>query len=330
MPLPTLVKSWQFQVNQTVPSQGSGLATERRVIRIVKDVLKAFASNPWSVRGSSNGVAAAMDSTDRWASDADIVKAASGTAHSWIVLRQTGIATNFELCIDMNSASQTAASFVVSPSVGFSGGSTTARPTAADEIVLINASAWIDANDVQHQIHAMQSTDGQCTRLQIWRGGTNQCTFMLFDRPQNPPAGWTNPSVSFVIPATSGYAGAYTNLISVVNGRGRGSATFNIFMTGENNTNAQGSFNLCASDPTQGMGSVPNDFDGQWPFYPVGIGSVSANHRGRHGTLFDLWWRPIAVNDADSFPNNAATRQFMALGNLIFPWVGDATTALLT
>ncbi len=326
MGLPTLVKTWQFAVNQTVAAQGSGVATDQAILYAVKNILSGFGTLPWTVRGSSNSSAAAMDATDRWTSAAAVVKA--GGAHSWIVLRQTGIATNFELCLDCNSGAGGSITVVISPSAGFTGGSTTARPTATDEIVLINSTTWCSGQDVQHQIHAMQSTDGQCTRLQIWRGGTNQCTFWLFDKPNNPPAGWTNPSVSIALGTSSGIVSSYSNLQGSSNFRGRGSATFNMFATGEN-AQAVGN-SIVAADASLGLGSVPNDFDAAWPFYPIGIGSSQASHRGRHGSLFDLWWRPNAVNDADTFPNNAATRQFVAMANLIHPWVGDSTVPLLT
>lgn len=322
MALPTLVKTWQHSINQTVAAQGSVVATEKRLIRTIKNLLIGFATNPWTVRGSGNATTGAMDAVDRWTADSDITKAAGGSPHSWIVLRQTGIAANFEVCLDMNISSQGLMSVIVSPSAGFTGGSNTARPTATDEIVLISAATWFSAVDTQHQIHAQQSTDGQCTRLQVWRGSTNQCTFWLFDKPQNTPTGWTNPSISLAVGATTSLAMTYGTLITAIT-KGRGSATFSLFWTAEG-----ASSTLLAN--LADVGSVANDFDANWPVFPIGIASTQLSHKGRHGTITDLWWSPNGIASADTLPNNAGTRDFAVLGNLIFPWTGDATTPLLT
>lgn len=328
MTLPILAKTWQFQVNQTIPAQGSLLATMRRVIRTLKDLYKSFGLMPWTVSGSSNAVAAAMDGVDRWAVDTDLVWNTAGLAHSWIVLRQIGIAVNFEVCIDLSNSSSPIGSIIVSPSVGFAGGSTIARPTAADEMVVLNNVILTSANDSQFQIHGFQSTDGECTRFSIWRLGTNNATFSLFDKPQNPVPGWVNPSVSFWASSSSAIAATYAFLGTIsaaANGRGRGVSTMNIGMTGEGGAAGAG---FLAENAT--IGSVANQLSNEWMMPPIGIVSQTALNIGRHGNLFDLWWRPLGVNDADTFPNNPLTRQFAALGNLIFPWTGDATIPLLT
>src|SRR5574338_1505169 len=101
MALPTLIKTWQIVRNVSIPSLGSTLAHSRRIWKTIKDQMIGFGSNPWTVRGSSNSVAAGMDSVDRWAADANLVW--GGGTHSWIVLRQNQIATNYEVCIDLNN-----------------------------------------------------------------------------------------------------------------------------------------------------------------------------------------------------------------------------------
>lgn len=328
MPLPTLQKTWQFSVNQTVTPQGSLTATARRVMRTLKNLLIGFGTLPWTVRGSCDSVAAGMDQVDRWDSDTDLVWAVSGAAHSWIVLRQTGIATNFEVCIDLNSSTAGQGSIVVSFSAGFTGGTTTNRPTATDESVVVSATNLMSNLDAQYQIHTMQSTDGECTRISIWRAGTNNCTFALFDKPNNPVTGWTNPSVSFWLAQTTTIAASYASLGNIATtalGRGRGVSNMNMACTGEGDPD--GSL-FIASDAT--IGGIANQLNSEWSMFPMGVCSLTTNNVGRHGSLFDIWWKPIGISDADTLPNDAANRDFVALGSIILPWTGDATIPLIT
>jgi hypothetical protein len=314
MPLPTLSKTWQHNVNQVIPAQGSNLATNRRNFKLLKDSLIGFGTLPWTTRGSSNSTTAGMDAVDRWATDADLVW--GGGVHSWYVFRQTGIATNFEMCLDLNSSSPYIGTLAVSPSVGFTGGSTSARPTATDEIVLINNNVLGGAynGDVDTKLHVMQSTDGQCTRVMFWAQNGNT-TFYLFDKPNNPVSGWTNPSVSIAI--AGGLGGAVVaslgNLLTAANGRGRGTSTMNLYLTAEG---------IGSSGNLMDLLTQVNDFDSNAPFFPIGLLSLTTSHRGRHGSLFDLWYGMTIIANSDTYPNDAS-RQFAQLGDLILPWNGS-------
>jgi hypothetical protein len=341
MPLPTLSKTWQLSINQTVTAQGSVNATAQRILRTIKNLMKGFGSSPWTCSGSSNAGgttgsptgSAAMDGVDRWTTDADLVgtPAGSNSRHGWIVLRQTGIATNYEICWDIFTTSQPNTMVaIISPSAGFTGGSATARPTATDEIVIFGTenpstpASWGSGVDAQHQIHVWQSSDGQCTRIVVWRASTNLCTFWLFDKPTDTVSNWTNPGVSGMYAVGSGIAITYANLSpnSTFKSRSSSTVTFTPKFSGESDTNG-----LLAN--TTDIGTIANDFDGNWPFFPIGLYSTNAGSKGRIGNIFDLWWRPSGVSSGDTFPNNASTRQFIAMGPLILPWTGDSTTALL-
>lgn len=96
--LPTPAKTHQWD-HTTVTGQGSTAADLKRGLRTaIVDKLLAKASGAPTCKGSSNGTTAAMDNTNRWASDADLVWNTAGNAHSWIVL-QFGAA--FYLCLDL-------------------------------------------------------------------------------------------------------------------------------------------------------------------------------------------------------------------------------------
>lgn len=326
MALPTLIKTWQISRNISCPPAGSTLAKARFQMRTLKNTLIGFGSGAWTVRGSSSSVAAGMDSVDRWAADADLVWNNSGSAHSWIVLRQTGIATNFELCIDLNQTFERSGSIIVSPAAGFTGGSTTARPTATDEIVLINNAEIQPEFDVQSYLNVWQSTDGSACRIVLWQANI-QRMFWLFEKPRNPRASWANPSFSIVMSSAGGSSQAiFSNLFRAYAsalGRSRiGTTTALMTCTGET---AQAGF-LPSTSPTA---TSANEIDLAWDMYPIGLATDTVGVRGRHGLLHDIWWAPTSVGQGDTAPNDSADRQFVKMGDLWLPWHPSGSTVPL-
>lgn len=339
MTTPTLSKTWQFAVNQTLLALGTTNANSARLIRSIKNILKGFGSHPWTCSGSSNAAGTtgaptgtgAMDGVDRWTTDADVNGAGANSRHPWMVLRQTGIATNFEICFDLNSTgSINTMTFVVSPAAGFTGGSATARPTATDEIVTITATTWINSDDTTRQLHVWQSSDGQCTRVMVWCNATTPVMmplFWIFDKPKNPVSGWTNPSIFGTYAITAGLAITNANLTSstsILKGLGPSGAMV-LRLTGE----GAGSTVQIWTASTNGAGNQANELDGTWPFYPIGIYSLTVAMKGRHGELFDLWWKSFAITDGDNIPTDLTQRKFVCFGPFILPWTGDGTVPLM-
>lgn len=323
MALPALAKTWQHSVNNSSPAQGSAATDNRRMLRLIKDALVGFGSNPWTVQGSCNGAGGAGSfsqppgGTDKWLTDADLVGNTAGSNHSWIVLRQTGIAANFELCIDLAASTANACTIVVSPAAGFTGGSATARPTATDEIVLISTTTFTaNSADVAIRWSVSQSTDGQCTRI-WWAAAGAVCGWMLFDKPGNPTSGWSNPSASWAMTGVPTAANLFGS-----NGRMRsGSTNGNVCMLVEGYTT-----NLGPNDTV--FGNIANEIDSAWPMYPLGFACVTTGVRGRHGSLVDAWAGSAAVGTGDTYPNDASN-QFVQIGALILPWNGGAVNLTL-
>jgi len=315
MPLPSLSKTWQFNVNQTVAASGTQLTNNRSSLRAIKDSLLGFGSTPWTTRYSCDSVAAgsAGDGVDRWDSNADLVWSAAG-AQSWYILKQAGISSNFQIGLFLNVASSngTLLTLSFSPNAGYTGGTTTAKPTATDEVTLISQTNWGGNNvDVQQRIHVMQSTDGQCTRIMMCDTGVFKMMWM-FDKPGNPVTGWSNPSITLALASNSSTDVLTTaNLSSAANVRGFGSASMSIFLTSEARNTTQ----------LKSVFTVANSFSGEFPFFPIGLSSETASHVGRHGTVQDLWFGLSSLADGDTYPNDVS-RQFMQAGELIVPWSG--------
>jgi hypothetical protein len=326
MALPSLVKTWQFTyVNQAIATQGSVLLLNRRLFRSIKNALIGFASTPWTVRYSCNGTVpgtgVAGDGVDRWAADTDLVWAASGNNHSWMVLQQAGINAGFQICIDLNSSVAYQGSIIVSPSAGFTGGTTTARPTATDEIAVISAAQFtLHSSDVALKWHVIQSTDGQCTRIAVFSAGALQA-YASFEKPKNPVTGWSNPSWSMWNGGTSNMANL-ANISSsgtTSSGKFRMSATNgNLFVASEGHSTGQLSSLL----------SGANAASAEFPMFPAAMASVTATIQGRHGEFFDLWAAQTGTASGDGYPASGTTNQFVNVGQLIWPWNGSSAIQL--
>jgi hypothetical protein len=316
MALPTAVKTHQYDVNVAYAALGTTVADYRRLLRGIKNSLKGFASNAWTVVGSSNGTTAGLDASDRWAADTDLVQANSASPHSWIVLKQAQISANYQICIDINSTQPHLGSVIWSPAAGFTGGTTSARPTATDEQVLQTVTAWCggSSSTQSFRIHAMQSSDGQITRIVGYINNV-PLLFWKFDKPANPVSGWTTPATCSVKGGTN-----LTDNVMLVNTytngspppvKGRVSTAMDLYMT------CEGYKNL----PLNSAQSVPNDLDGTYPILPIGLASETSLHRGRHGTIFDLYFGLAAAQDADTYPADAS-KAMVQMGDFIFHWNG--------
>jgi hypothetical protein len=216
---------------------------------------------------------------------------------------------------------------VVSPAAGFGAanggtdGSTTARPTATDEVTMLAAGgAWGGAGTslsdgaVNSRLHVMRTTDGLSTRVLITRNSQTSGLW-LFERPDNIVTNWANPSYSMCT-ANGVLAPSATQLTYAVVGAnalgvGRAVSAMSMFMTGEG-----------VGSGTALIGQrmpAANDLSGTFPLLPIGLYSDTAANRGRHGTLSDIWWALGALPDTTTYPLDA-TKQFIQCGALVFPW----------
>ena len=324
MSLPTLSKTWQISPNNQTTAQGSVTADARKTLRGIKNALIGFGTNPWAVRYSCSSTVAgsAGDAVDRWAADSDLVWNGPGSAHSWIVLRQTGISSTFEMLISCEGSGANASQLTMYVSTSaFSGGSTTARPTATDEVLVIGG-PWITNSDISHRYHVLQSTDGQCTRIFI--GSSGVCVFSaIIDKPNNPTTGWINPY--FALAAFNSTTWSLTSPVLITSsnasalGRMRsGSTTGNVSLT------IEGLANNFAADTA--IGNIANEIDSSWDMWPLGIACLTTGIRGRHGSLFDLWAVSSSRASGDMIPGDGSN-QFAVCMPFIIPWNGSTAPA---
>ena len=321
MPLPTPVKNWQYQVNQTVLTTGVSSSDFQTLWLKILNLLLGFTTNPWTMVQCSDG-AGTVSSSNILTTIAKFVWATQGTNHTWFVLKQTGVGSNFEVCFDLAASSRNNAVISFSPNAGFTGGTATAAPTATDEVFLVgtahNAPAAYTGTGLsssavtQFEVHALQSTDGQCTRLvmETYSSGGYAGFFALFDKPNNPVTGtpgWANPCVGIWSVVSMTPANFNTSSSNGCKGRANG-VVMPLFLT---------SLGIQTGLPITRQ-TVQSDVSGEFPITAIGLFSATTSAKGRHGSLYDLWWVDVSVNNGDAFYSKGTSLR--AVGQILIPW----------
>lgn len=321
MALPTIDLTWDYtKINQAIAATGVANNTYKAVLLAEKNGMKNFTANAWTVVSSSNAVVA--NGSDNWTTVADIVNNTAGVAHSWIVLKQAQMgAGNLQLCIDMSSnVSTSRRAMYLSANAGFSGGTTTARPTATDEVTLFTSGTIFGLSvDAAVKLQQWASSDGKQYRM-TWLSGNAVQNAIIIGTPKLPTSGWTN---SYYAIATAGAtaldfavlcAAAAAPFTSRING-----ANTLMWMTSENwgTTTVGAPARLSTSNPLDS-----NSF----PLFPIGLACEVGGAEGRQGLVYDMWWGLTINGNGDTYPNDA-TRQFVQIGDVVFPNNG---TAILT
>jgi hypothetical protein len=332
MALPVLSKTWQFSLNTVTAAGATALACCQNAVYAIKQALKAFALSPCTVWGSNSGAGAFgnADGVDRWAASTNLIWAAAGANHSWIVLNLPGMGAKTAVCFDCANATPGNMAIVLSGSAGFGAanggadGTATARPTATDEVIVCAAaSSWGGPSAaIAHRVSAMLSTDGQCLRVFMFRNA-GVATCLIIDTAKSPLAQWLVPVYGCLIglaASTPGDPGAcsYTSLYNSANSKSYLGASCALQFTGE-------------GDGTSLIGQTMTFADedsGDWWMGGMGLYFTTPGHRGKKGQVFDLWWASTLQATANAYPNAAPLLQFMEIGDLIVPW--DGATALIT
>lgn len=317
MALPTLEKSWQFNVNQTTATSGT-LATDcKSVMYKLKTSLTGFSTSPWTVVSSSDG--STYGASDKWTSSSTLVWNSSGNAHSWIVLQQTGIngSGTTQICIDLlssNASNTYLFSINFSPNAGFvTGGTLTARPTATDEYSL-TSQTWYPNTAASSVLHVQQSSTGDCTRWFVFSGGTiySSCIIdtMYSDSAMSYKGVFSylqNPLYSNVYTSTAIFEG--------FNGAS-GGTKFPAYVGVESISSS--------AVPAMNSGAI-SDFSGGYPICPISLHSTTAGSRGRLGRLSDIFIGSSAIATGSGYPSSGANT-FAQFGAYVIPWNGSTIT----
>lgn len=347
MALPSLEKTWQFDLNNRVHADSSGafntddfINDKRLLLYGIKEAMIGFSLNPWTVAGSSTPSAGGMDAVDRWTGTIDnsVIRCSDNdsVAHSWIVLEQSNVGgSGIHILLNCRGSNNADGGLidVFYSEAGFTGGSPTARPTAVDEVQICNGSTFgiegnwgaavADNTARSFVFHVWQSDDGQCTRVLTYYNN-NPLGFWIFDTVADPVTGWTEKFVVAVL-QDGNSSTASTPTYSVLE---RGTARLRGFKSGD--AGAVRLFFTGESFNSEHLGEHAlmrraNQLSNEIQMPHVGVASLATDFIGRHGRMFDLWWGPTHSDgnrDGRTYPASGSTRQFAQFGHLIFPWDG--------
>ena len=308
MSLPTLAKTWQFNVNQKTTTSSVLLTDCQNTLYKIKTTLTGF-TNPWTVVASSDGSTAGA--SDKWTASNKLIWAASSNARSWIVLQQTGMSGGtYQLYIDCTNASPQ--NLYVACSVGglYTGFTTPAsKPTATDEIVLLNTSTWFNTVASTSVLHIMMTSDGYSTRIFNYIGSTNYSSFFIETLASDSALTY---KIASAVKTSNTYATFYGS--SVTPWSSRYSSTNFVAYTG-----VESYYN--STVPAANSGAV-SDFTTAYPICPLSIHSEAAGAKGRVGSLVDLWFGSTAVAVGSTYPSSGG-KTFIQLGGFVLPWNGS-------
>jgi hypothetical protein len=348
MALPSLTLTQQFLVNQTLALSGTLETQTDNFLLGVKNGMKASTSGftasdgsslpsptgGWTVWGSNNGAGAFGngDGVDRWSAIGDIVHNTAGNNHSWIVLRQTGLASNAALLLDCNSATVNNLTMVFSPTGfgaanGGADGTATAAPTALNSTTLVNAgSTWGATSNASNNtvMHLVLSSDGTYTVIVFMRNNF-VCGAWVFVKPQQVKSWWTTPiligalGTATAAPASSTPAPAdWTDTTGATFLQGRsGASNFNVRLGHVGFGNTGGTAAITTADP-----------DNDNPLWGTRAVSNTANFVGDHAFIPDMWVGRNNISIGSGYPSTGNVRQFMQFDRFILPW--NRSTIVLT
>ena len=329
---PSVQKTWQFNLNNYVPADNTlggrnAFYSRRSLLLGIKNAMKGFGTQPWTVVSSSDSTT--TSASDLWVDPDDLEWRDDDTSNifSWIVLRQTGISTTFELLItcEEDSVSNDGARIGAwVAQAGFTGGSTTARPTATDERQIRDSTSsglWgsgADGVSYEYRYHVMQSNDGQSTRILIFIDGVNTGLW-FFEKPVNTNTNWTNPYVASIQGSNNNTTeqATYSQYYDSASALSRfGGVDLGFYLSGEGFGSAAVGEQL----------TTPNQLDGEFLASEIGLCSLSSTFVGRAGEIADLWWGFTSEQSGRYFPSDASSKAFVQVRDMIFPW--DGTTLI--
>lgn len=330
--LPTLQKTWLFNVNQSVGGTGTLIGDTSSIFHKIVASLTGFAGGYWTVDYSCDGTTAGVkgDGVDRTTGNW-VFSTGPTVAHTWIVLKNS--VSGAELLFSGASGSGTTGSiwnFAWSPAAGFTGGSATAEPSATDQIYQLNTGAFSTTEpntNCQHlgltttyvaKFHAMMSSDGTCTRFFVTYNNLDRLFFSHEKLTGNIPTSFTNPYVTVcctVGASATVEALSYSAWFRMAQGPWTariGATNFNVYPTCEA---------VAGSEIGNGQ-QYANDLDASFPMAPCGaFCTTGTGVRGRHGAFNDLW-AGVGSNAIGTCYPGDATKKFAQFGALIFPWNG--------
>lgn len=265
----------------------------------------------WTLIASSNSLTAGIDATDRLHfsgsyTSTDWVQVTSTGVHTWYILQSpSGLLDGpWYLCIDYIGAQVENCAFIVSNTV-FSGGTTSARPTATGESAL-TAQQFISTTASAGKTYFSTDANGGF-RFYVSRNGTGYfSTAMGFEPWVETHSGDTARTVFWLsfVDSTPGAMGSQTNW----NFRGK---------TQDNSaavTTTFGIFDGTVRPAGTNINSLANtnSIDSTIDAIPMGyIMDTTTTHHGIRGRIPDLWLCGLQAAPGSTIPSTGSPERMI-------------------
>lgn len=271
--------------------------------------------NPNAVAGDANNGSISWTERNAYSRPTSFSTLVNSTgAHSWMVLKSPAALGPYYIILDYNNNTNTIANFVFSKSAP-TGGTTSARPTATDEVTI---AAWQTLQFVNTAgngfWNGMLSTDGN---------------FMIIGSRGNGQA-YVEVAWIFQVPADTKSADNY-KAVMYLKGAGGVSALTTAFLQTTTNWSAR-NYNgtgllsgLLALAPRAVSGTylmsdlaIADAFDGQYDEMPVYLFNNSASAYTLKGRFYDIKYAPTSIPTGFTSPSPSSVDSIV-LGDFWFP-----------
>lgn len=343
MSAPTKEKTWTkystFVTSGTGPTPQSGQSQDNSDGRLVFYLLKSqFLAAGWEVVSSCGYYSSAwhVGEDDHWIDAASVRWKEADNKFGWIVLKNTLLHSGgegFQICIALTALASSGYSsntitLAFACEGGFTGGSTTARPTATDEVVIFNnevATGYVYSTFTDNALNIWYSSDGEAFRL-WWGNGISNLILdvnppWIFEKIQNAPIWLDKPVMAGVM---------------------RWDAEGSFLKDGGSYTPKRfyfccDEFTKCplmfSAEGTHSGGVLSKqtscqlaDLGGNWPVFPISVVSVSPLVNGCLGTVADMWLVPTALAFGDYMPGDGS-KEFVVMHDLLL--ANDGTSVII-
>ena len=326
--LPPLVKTWT--ITEYAGAISETLTTDfKKTMFAVHTALKAAG---FTVVLSCDSVS--VSASDLWTDYTKLVWN-TGNPHSWIVY---GWGADYEVCIDLNTGSSSGlyVGARYSPSAGFTGGSTAARPTASDEKFLgtnngeLNRWAGTLVATFTSHVLGFAADDGS-VRILIWVSlNTTVSGLWMFENipdSHNLADTWDQKLLALRGSTTSAAPIGDISYLSAIAGT---SPTCQFISAG---TSYDGIFTYSAYGTAATTRQLAGDSQPFLTGGPYPFSSILMVNNTAGGVLCevpDMYWGNDAIalakaKKALTYPDNATGRLWIQQQELIHPWTGDST-----
>lgn len=345
---PEIINTWRHRVNETV-SDASDLIMRQRLMSTIMDALVGGGSwvdaagaassitDPWEIDYQCDSVTAGTpgDAVDRLTDTTDFVWNTTAAAHSWAVFVQRnffGVSDPLYMLIDLtysNSSQRNGAIGIYLSQAGFTGGSTTARPTATDEHEVraeggtTGASGWQGSDATNHDavaVHFSMADDGTKFRVMVCDGGECVARWDLF-HVDDADTNWDRP-VLMAVTSHDVEATEVNTWANAWNAQGDGGLYHGY-------DSVQGAFTAQAGMP--GYGSLEtlhtahasSTFGSRVMPVPIPLRGNGSPVTGPLTVIPDCWWMhdsPETGEHAEDDQGNL--RRFAIFGDMLQPWPG--------